>query len=107
MGPIHACSRPSICVSSAPAVALNSGHGCRRLTSGVERHVVGRLADEVRRRPLAHKEKRRGRGELALRRLATFCQLKIGGIDNPIGISQAALALNTLEVDVGGKGFMS
>src|SRR5438132_2091808 len=104
MGSIHACSRPSISQYSALAAALDPNNRSRRLSVGIEAEVIGRVAVEVRRRPLAYKEKRRGRREFALRRFSARGQLEIRGVRNPIGIPEAVLPLDALEVDVARKG---
>src|SRR5438067_8032437 len=106
MGSIHACSRPSISQYSALAAALDPKNRCRRLSAGIEGDVIGRVAVEVRRRSLAYEEKRRGRGEFALRRTCTRGELEIHGVRNPIGIPEAAQPLDPLEIDVAGKGFV-
>src|SRR5947199_3163364 len=107
MGSIHACSRPSISQYSALAAALDPKNRCRRLSAGIEGDVIGRVAVEVRRRPLAYKEKRRGRSEFARRRTCTRGELEIRRVRNPIGIPQAAQPLDILEINVAGKGFIS
>src|SRR5437667_5958595 len=76
-------------------------------SAGIEGDVIGRVAVEVRRRPLAYKEKRRGRGEFALRRTCTRGELELRRVRNAIGIPKAALSLEALEIDVAGKGFVS
>src|SRR5438309_2956367 len=104
MGSIHACSRPSISRYSALAAALDPNNRSGRLSVGIKADVIGRVAVEVRRRPLAYKEKRCGRREFALRRFAARGQLEIRGVRNPIGIPEAVLPLDALEVDVARKG---
>src|SRR5207249_2006031 len=101
------CSRPSISQYSALAAALDPQNRCRRLSAGIERDVICGLAVEVRRRSLAYEEKRCGRGEFALRRTCTRGELEIRRVRNPIGIPEAALSLEALEIDVAGKGFVS
>src|SRR5205823_13196100 len=106
MGSIHACSRPSISRYSALAAALDPNNRSGRLSVGIKADVIGRLAVEVRRGPLADKEKRRGRREFALRRFSARGQLEIRGVRNPIGIPEAVLPPDALKVDVAGKGIV-
>src|SRR5437762_6414744 len=55
MGSIHACSRPSISRYSALAAALDPNNRRGRLSVGIKADVIGRVAVEVRRGPLADK----------------------------------------------------
>src|SRR5437762_13115449 len=106
MGSIHACSRPSISRYSALAAALDPNNRSGRLSVGIKADVIGRVAVEVRRRPLAYKEKRRGRREFALRRFSARGPLEIRGVRNPIGIPEAVLPLDRLDVEVARKGVL-
>src|SRR5438552_16876726 len=104
MGSIHACSRPSISRYAALAASLDPNSRSGRLSVRIKSDVIGRVAVEVRRRPLAYKEKRRGRREFALRRFSARGQLEIRGVRNPIGIPEAVLPLDSLDVAVSTRG---